>query len=132
MPSEILVSETITLGNPITLDCPSPKTNFSVVFEDDGEAGYFYGLDLDNQKQPVLDALQIYNVKDILDENVSVKVEIIWSEDGLKSCLAINGFKHAIFDFASRKAYCRMNYPPPDRRFTNSHKWNDEALELFK
>ena len=132
MPSEILVSETITLGNPISLDCPSPKTNFSVVFEDDGETGYFYGLNLDNKKQPVLDALQIYNVKDILDENVSVKAEIIWSEDGLKSCLAINGFKHAVFDFESRKAYCRMNYPPPDRRFTNSHRWDDKALDLFQ
>jgi hypothetical protein len=132
MPSEILVSETITLGNPITLECPSPKTNFSVVFEDDGETGYFYGLNQDNKKQPVLDALQIYNVKDILDENVSVKVEILWSEDGLKSCLAINGFKHAIFDFESRKAYCRLNYPAPDRRFTNSHKWDDKALELFQ
>jgi hypothetical protein len=132
MPSEILLSETIALGNPITLDCPSPKTNFSVVFEDDGETGYFYGLNLDNKKQPVLDALQIYNVKDILDENVSVKVEIIWSEDGLKSCLAINGFKHAVFDFELRKAYCRTNYPSPDRRFTNSHKWKDEALDLFQ
>ena len=132
MPSEILVSETITLGNPISLDCPSPKSNFSVVFEDDGETGYFYGLNLEDKKQPVLDALQIYNVKDILDENVSVKVEIIWSEDGLKSCLAINGFKHAVFDFESRKAYCRTNYPPPDRRFTNSHKWDDKALDLFQ
>ncbi len=132
MPSEILVSETITLGDPITLDCPSPKTNFSVVFEDDGETGYFYGLNLENKKQPVLDALQIYNVKDILDENVSVKVEIIWSEDGLKSGLAINGFKHAVFDFESQKAYCRLNYPAPDRRFTNSHKWKDEALDMFQ
>ena len=132
MSSEIHLSETITLGSPITFDCPSPKTNYSVVFEDDGETGYFYGLNPENQKQPVLDALHIYNVKDILDADVSVKVEIIWSEDGLKSCLAINGFKHAVFDFESRKAYCRTNYPPPDRRFTKSHKWSDEVLDLFK
>lgn len=132
MPSEILLSETITIGSPITLEAPSPRTNYSVVFEDDGKTGHFYGLNHENQKQPVLDALLIYNVKDILDENVSIKVEIIWSEDGLKSCLAINGFKHAIFDFESRKAYCRTNYPPPDRRFTNSHQWNDAAPDLFK
>jgi hypothetical protein len=132
MSSEVQLSETITIGSPITLDCPSPKTNFSVVFEDDGETGFFYGLNLENQKQPVLDALQIYNVKDILDADVSIKVEIIWSEDGLKSRLAINGFTHAVFDFESRKAYCRTNFPPPDRRFTNSHKWKEEALDLFK
>lgn len=132
MSSEILVSETVTLGNPITLECPSPKNSYSVVFEDDGNTGYFYGLDLEKIKQPVLDSLLIYNVKEILDENVSVKVEILWSEDGLKSCLAINGFKHAVFDFESKKAYCRTGLPAPDRRFTNSHKWSDTALDLFK
>ena len=59
MPSEALVCETITIGNPITLDCPSPNTGFAVIFEDDGETGYFYGLNLENKKQPVLDALHI-------------------------------------------------------------------------
>jgi hypothetical protein len=132
MPSEILLTETITLGNPITLECPSPKTSYSVVFEDDGETGTLYGLNLEKTKQPILDSLLIYKVQDILDENVSVKVEISWSEDGLKSCLAINSFKHAIFDFESKKAYCRTSLPAPDRRFTNSHKWSDAALDLFK
>lgn len=131
MPSEIHLSEMITIGSPITLDCPSPKTSFAVIFEDDGKTGYFYGLDLQRKKQPVLDALHIYDVREILDPHVSVKVEILWSEDGLKSCLAINGFKHAIFDFEARKAYCRNNYPPPDRKFTNSHRWEEEALDLF-
>jgi hypothetical protein len=132
MTSETQLSETIIIGNSITLECPSSKTSFAVIFEDDGETGYFYGLDLENKKQPVLDSLHIYNVQDILDPNVSVKLEILWSEDGLKSGLAINGFIHAVFDFEARKAYCRNNYPPPDRKFTKSHKWNDEALELFK
>jgi len=132
MSSEIQLSETIIIGTPITLECPSPKTSFAVVFEDDGETGYFYGLDVENKKQPVLDSLHIYNVKDVLDPNVSVKVEISWSEDGLKSCLAINDFPHAVFDFEFRKAYCRTNHPRPDRRFTNSHKWSEDALEPFK
>ena len=132
MASNIQLSEAITIGNPVTLEFPSPKTSFAVVFEDDGETGHFYGLNLEDQKQPVLDALHIYNVDDILDRDISLKLEIAWSEDGLKSCLLINGFTHAVFDFESRKAYCRNNFPPPDRRFTNSHEWEDEALELFK
>ena len=132
MSSEVHLSETITIGSHITFDCPSPITNFAVVFEDDGDTGYFYGLNLENKKRPVLDALHIYNVKDVLDKDISLKLEIRWSNDGLKSGLAINGFMHAIFDFESRKAYCRTDFPPPDRRFTNSHKWNDEALDLFK
>jgi hypothetical protein len=132
MSSQTHLSEMITIGNPIALECPSPKTSFAVIFEDDGETGYFYGLNLEDKKQPVLDSLHIYNVQDILDPNVSLKVEIIWSEDGLKACLTINGFTHAVFDFESRRAYCRTNYPRPNRRFTNSHKWSDEALDLFK
>ena len=132
MASKTQLSESIIIGTPITLDCPSPTTSYAVIFEDDGETGYFYGLNLENKKQPVLDALHIYNVRDVLDANVSLKLEIIWSEDGLKSGLALNGFTHAVFDFQARKAYCRNNYPPPDRKFTKSHKWSDEALELFK
>jgi hypothetical protein len=132
MPSEVPLSETITIGNPITLECPSPKTSFAVVFEDDGETGYFYGLNFENTEQPILDALHIYNVKDVVDKDVALKVEIVWSEDGLKSCLQLNSFPHAIFDFEARKAFCRTNFPPPDRKFTKSHKWKDEALELFK
>jgi hypothetical protein len=132
MSSQRLLSEMIIIGQPIELDCPSPTTSFAVVFEDDGKTGYFYGLDLENKKQPVLDSLHIYNVKDILDPNVSVQVDITWSEDGLKARLAINGFPHAVFDFESRKAYCRTNHPRPDRRFTTSHKWSDEALDWFK
>jgi len=132
MPSEIQLVETITIGNPITLECPSPKTSYAVVFEDDGKTGYFYGLNWENKKQPVLDSLHVYDVKDILDPSVSVRVEILWSEDGMKSALTINGFTHAVFNFESRKAYCRNNFPPPDRRFTKSHEWNDEALDLFK
>ena len=132
MSSQAQLSETIVIGHPTTLECPSPKTNYAVIFEDDGETGYFYGLNLENKNQPVLDRLHIYNDEDVLDPNVSIKIEIIWSEDGLKSGLSINGFIHAVFDFESRKAYCRNNYPPPDRRFTKSHEWQDEALDLFK
>ena len=131
MSSQPHLSEMIIIGQPIELDCPSPGRSFAVVFEDDGKTGYFYGLDLEDKKQPVLDSLLIYNVKDILDPNVSVQVDITWSEDGLKARLAINGFPHAIFDFESQKAYCRTNQPRPDRRFTNSHQWSDEALDLF-
>ena len=132
MPSKTHISESIVIGTSITLECPSPQTSYAVIFEDDGETGYFYGLNLENKKQPVLDALHIYDVRDVLDPNVTIKLEIIWSEDGLKSGLTINGFTHAVFDFESRKAYCRNNYPAPNRKFTKSHQWNDAALELFK
>lgn len=132
MPSNIYLSEMITVGKQVALECPSPKTRFAVVFEDDGDTGSFYGLDLSNKDQPILDALHIYNAKNVPDKDVPSKVEIVWSEDGLKACLVMNRFPHAVFDFESKKAYCRNNFPPPDPIFTDSHEWNDKALELFE
>lgn len=132
MLSNIYLSEMITIGKQVALECPSPKTRFAVVFEDDGDTGYFYGLNLSDEGQPVLDALHIYNVKSVTDKDTPSKVEIVWSDDGLKACLVINRFPHAIFDFESNKAFCRNNFPAPDPNFTDSHEWNDNALDLFK
>lgn len=36
----------------------------SAFFEDDGETGYFYALDLNRSENMILDALHIYNVAD--------------------------------------------------------------------
>ena len=132
MPSQIYLSEMITIGKQGALESLSPKSRFGVVFEDDGDTGYFYGLDFSNKEQPILDALHIYNAKNVTNKDVPSKVEIVWSEDGLKACLIINRYPHAIFDFQSKMAYCRSNFPPPDPKFTNSNEWNDKALELFE
>ena len=132
MTSSVYLSKMITIGKQVALECPSPKTRFAVVFEDDEDTGYFYGLNLSNEEQPILDALHIYNVQNVADKDIPSKVEIVWSDDGLKACLVINRYPHAVFDFESRKAFCRNNFPPPDLRFTDSHEWNDKALEMFK
>jgi hypothetical protein len=132
MPSKIYLSETITIGKQIALECSSPKARFAVVFEDDGNTGYFYSLNLSNEEQSILDAMYIYHVGNITDKDVPSKLEIVWSDDGLKACLVINRYPLAVFDFESNKAYCRSNFSPPDPKFTDSHEWNDKALELFK
>ena len=52
-------------GQEVVLQADGPRGRYSVVFEDDGETGYFYGLALtaaapaDN---PIVDALHLYNV----------------------------------------------------------------------
>lgn len=77
MPSKVYVRETLKVGTPIVFESPSPRTSYMVVFEDDGETGYFYGLDTTRTEQPILDSLHIYNVRNVTDrEKPSIKVSL--------------------------------------------------------
>jgi len=129
----ITVEKEITVGQAVVVDGPSPLSQFAVVFEDDGETGYFYGLDTSRKDNPILDALQIYNVSNVTDRNVPSTVQIVWSADGLKSALLINKYPHAIFDFQAKRGYCRTGFPPPSKTWSaQGHEWDEKALELFK
>jgi len=132
MPAYFPVKQEITVGEPVTINCDSPSTQFSVVFEDDGETGYFYGLDFDQTENPICDALNIYNVQNVIDRAKPSTIWIGWSVDGLKSVLLINQHPHAVFDFSAKRGYCRSNFPPADPAWTNfSHEWDDTAIDLF-
>lgn len=127
-------TDTLFVGKKYFNASDSVSKKYSVVFEDDGETGYFYAiLREDNGDQPILDAMHIYNVRDVVDKNKSSEIKIFWSKDGLKSVLVINDYPHAVFDFESKRGYCRTNFPPPDNSWTKfSHEWTDDALKLFK
>jgi len=131
MKSTVTVEQMISVGEETVIEDSSPKTQFAVVFEDDGDCGYFYGLDtaLEN---PILDALHIYNSDAVTDKNIPSKVQILWSYDGLKAALIINQYPHAVFDFEAKRGYCRSNFPPPDESWTKfGHEWDDSARNLF-
>ena len=103
------------------------------MFEDDGETGYFYGLDLSRKKQPIVDARHIYNVADVTDRDVPSVVQIAWSADSLKAALFINKYPHAVIDFAARRSYCRTAFPPPSRKWSEHDAlWDDTAVDLFR
>ena len=122
-----------TVGAETTLESASPENNFMVVFEDDGATGYLYGLDTGRSGNPILDALHIYNVQNVTDKNIPSKAQIVWSGDGLKALLLINGYAHAVFNFEARRAYCRTNFPPPDKKWTQfDHAWDEGVLKLFE
>lgn len=124
---------TIKVGTEGVLDSKSPKNAFAVVFEDDGDTGYLYALDTTREGQPVLDAVSIYDVKNVTDRDKPSKFVIVWSPDGLKAALFINDYPHAVFDFSAQRGYCRRNFPEPNKNWTkHSHEWNDSALGLFK
>lgn len=121
-----------TVGAETVLESGSPENSFMVVFEDDGDTGYFYGLDSSRDGNPILDALHIYNVANVTDKHLPSNVQIVWSGDGNKSLLLINGYPHAAFNFVAKRGYCRTNFPPPDKKWTQySHEWSDGVLELF-
>ncbi len=125
-------AETLIVGAAEMYPSDSPDGRHSVLFEDDGETGYFYALDLTRTSNKVLDAVHIYNVADVLDRNRPSRLEVIWSEDGSKCALLINDFAHAAFDFREHRGYCRTNFPnfdnPQDGSWiTADHSWSPAA-----
>ena len=119
-------------GQPATVMGPSPSTPYSAVFEDDGDTAYFCGLDTRQAEQPILDALHIYNGRDITDKTKPSIAQVVWSAAGLRVALFINDYPHAAFDFVKR-GYCRTGFPPPAATFSaEGHDWSDEILRFFE
>ena len=133
-PRPVLVAEKVFLpGNKTTAMGASPKGRYQAVFEDDGETGYFYGLDSNSEKNPIVDALHIYNAKDVTDGNRESIAQIVWSSDGLKVGLYINDYPHAVFDFESKRGYSRTGFPPPAGEFSKEgHGWSADAEKFFE
>lgn len=132
MPAELVAQETITVGQPIVVEGRASNAHFGAVFEDDGDTGYFYGLDLGRDGQPIVDARHIYDVALVTDRAIPVVVKILFSADGLKVALAIDDYPHAVIDFAGKRGYCRTGFPPPtDEWAEHGAAWDDAALLLF-
>ena len=132
MAAESVAEQLITVGEPVVVHGKSPSTDYCVVFEDDGETGYLYAVDLAKSEQMILDAMHIYNVSDVTDRHKPSAVRLGWSRDGLKAMLTINGYTHAIFDFDAQSGYCRTGFPPSNESWSlKGHDWSENALDLF-
>jgi hypothetical protein len=59
MPVEVVAEATITVGEPVTVEGPSPRSTFAIVFEDDGDTGYLHSLDFSCEESPILDAMHV-------------------------------------------------------------------------
>jgi hypothetical protein len=133
----VTTKESLLVGNPIIIAADAPDGGHSAFFEDDGETGYFYAVDLARTEDPIVDAVWIYNVKNVVDRDRPSQVGIIWSEDGARCALLINDYPHAAFDFAAKRGYCRTNFPnfknPDDGNWvTADHSWSDEAVSWLR
>lgn len=134
MTIEVVVTNDVMVGSPVIIEGGSPKGHFVAVFEDDGQTGYFYALDMSEASNPIQDALHVYNVSQIADREIASTVKIGWSGDSRKVMLLINNYPHAVFDFESRQGYCRSAFPPvsPCKNWSkNGHGWNDLAIEML-
>ena len=125
------------------LSVNSPAVPWTVVFEDEGVAGYFYACDRSQQTQEesILDAMLIYNVaalKQTPDGSSGERLAAVeWSRDGLQAVLYLDGSAQALFDFAQRTGYCRMDFPnfiatQGDPWNKTTHAWSDAALQRFE
>ena len=132
MAAELVAEQVITVGEPVVVEGKSPSTDYCVVFEDDGETGYLYAVDLATPEQMIMDAVHIYNVCDVTDRHKPSIVRLAWSRDGLKAMLTINAYPHAIFDFHAQNGYCRTGFPPSNESWSlKGHDWSEDALNLF-
>jgi hypothetical protein len=115
----------------------SPTSRFSAVFEDDGDTGYFYAFERSPENDgggTILDACHIYDVRDVVDREIPSEAQIIWTPDGLKAALVVNGYMHAVLDFVEQRGYCRTDWPAPGGAWRAPVRapWSDDLLDQFR
>ena len=116
--------------------CVPPWT---VVFEDEGAAGYFYACDRGHaqMEDSILDAVLVYNVSRLSDPQRDYLAAIEWSADGTRAVLYLDGNAQVIFDFSARRGYSRTNFPNFQDQANGlwsraSHEWSDAMLQSFE
>lgn len=135
MAIQVVAEREFLVGTPMVLEGSAPNGPFVAVFEDDGDTGYFYALDINVEGNPLQDAVHIYNTANVNDPDKPVCAVIGWSIDNKKVVLLINDYPHAIFDFDEKRGYCRNGFPPPNlisNWSIDGHSWSESAINLFK
>lgn len=133
-PKLIIYEEQILTVGEDTFVGSTAENNNAVIFEDNGETGYFYAVDINNNLE-ILDALHIYNVADITGKEKLSTVKILWTEDLNKAFLSINNYYHAVFDFQNKAGYCRTGFSNLNRKWTlisERHLTDELTIELSK
>lgn len=115
----------------------APGARWSVVFEDEGPAGYCYARDkaLGKGEEAIVDSMLIYTGAALAPGEHLAAIQ--WSPDGNEAVLYIDGTPQAHINFAARESFCRSNFPNflnADKATwrTSSHAWNEEAIQRFE
>ena len=104
----------LLVGSETVIESDSPDEARGVVFEDDGETGYFYARDYSVPDQVFVDALHIYSSQGVTDRDKPCRLKIIWTRDFRAAALMINLVPHAVFNFTERCGYAKRPFPAPD------------------
>ena len=121
----------------------SPVHPWSVVFEDEGPAGYLYACNRTqgSHNENILDAMLIYNTASLSAPAGTPSshrlAAIEWSPNGLQAVFYLDGRPQALFDFAARRGFCRLNFPNflaqnGESWQRDSHAWSDAAFAQFE
>jgi hypothetical protein len=120
-------------GQDLFIESFSPESRYGVVFEDDGEAAYFYAVEKDGEGAGVrvLDALHIHESDGEKDAGAKPSpLKIVWSRDWMKCALVIDGYCHALFDFEAHGGYNINEFPPPNDFWSKGdRKLTDELIQ---
>lgn len=117
-------------GQDLFLESFAPENTYGVIFEDDGEAAYFYALEKEKDELHILDALHIHETDEETDPQPPAQLKIIWSKDWMKVALVIDGHVHALFDFEAHGGYNINEFPPPNEFWTQGdRKLTGELIE---
>jgi hypothetical protein len=119
------------IGDKLVLQVDAPSRMASVVFEDDGDTGYFYAL----APSPaggleLLDALHVYNAEAEL-RGADMRLQVEWSADSRYAGLRVNASLWALFDFTEETGWSRSNFPPPAGRWRKGSArpdWDDTLI----
>ncbi len=121
------------------LSVNSPVVPWTVVFEDEGAAGYCYACDRsrETQEESILDAVLIYNVSALRDRQQQRLASVEWSPDGQRAVLYLDGTAQVLFDFQAQRGYSRTDFPNyldegGGGWNRSSHAWSDAALQDFE
>lgn len=136
-------SLTFTPGK-ASFESHSPVVPWTVVFEDEGAAGYLYACDRSSptrsatlDEQSILDAMLLYNVRSLEEPTRQRLAAVQWSRDGLQALFYIDGTPQAFIDFAARQSFCRSNFPnfveqQGDTWRKTSHAWDEAKVKSFE
>ena len=131
-------SLTFTPGR-AALKSHSAVVPWSVVFEDEGHAGYLYACDRSwpTEEQSILDAMLIYNVRSLVDAKRERIAAVQWSHNGMQAAFYLDGHPQAFIDFAARESFCRTNFPnfteqSDDKWRKTSHAWDENKIRNFE
>jgi hypothetical protein len=120
------------------LSSNSPAVPWTVVFEDEGPAGYFYACDRsqETQENSIMDAMLIYNGSSLDDRDRERLASVQWSRDGQQAVLYLDGSAQALADFAAKQSFCRSNFPnfldEGAAWRKDNHAWDEAAIQRFE